>query len=462
MYIVSSRGEGSIKVRGGQLDVKRLDRVNDDGLEQWRPVAKAEFPIAAADIASLLSALDVDVPPLGRDDYALDELIDEVVRPSTDLLSVSVRKRRTHYTFGGCMAELTDVRTGAHATRTLAVESEDAERVRAAVVELELGSLPNVSFPRGLEALVGFDSHRYAVIDVGTNSVKLHVAEQRADGEWRTIVDRAEITRLGEGLGETGRLDADCSGADDRGDRRHGGRGVGRTERRRSRSWGRPGCGSLPTALPLSTRCARDAASTSRSSPVRRRRGSRTSLRLPASPSARARWSCSRPVVEARRSPSGGPAVSTSASASTSERRGSPRPSASEAWSTRACSPPPSTRSPPISCGWTAVPTPDELVAIGGAVTNLAAVKHELATYDPEVVQGTVLDVAEIDRQIELYRTSGPEERRRIVGLQPGRAEVILAGACIVRTVLAKLGRDSLTVSDRGLRHGCLIERFGS
>ncbi len=57
-------------------------------------------------------------------------------------------------------------------------------------------------------------------------------------------------------------------------------------------------------------------------------------------------------------------------------------------------------------------PTPDELVAIGGAVTNLAAVKHELATYDPEVVQGTVLDVAEIDRQIELYRTSGLEERR--------------------------------------------------
>ena len=40
------------------------------------------------------------------------------------------------------------------------------------------------------------------------------------------------------------------------------------------------------------------------------------------------------------------------------------------------------------------------------------------------------------------------DERRAIVGLQPKRAEVILAGACIVRTVLAKLGRESLTVSD--------------
>jgi exopolyphosphatase/guanosine-5'-triphosphate,3'-diphosphate pyrophosphatase len=106
-------------------------------------------------------------------------------------------------------------------------------------------------------------------------------------------------------------------------------------------------------------------------------------------------------------------------------------------------------------------PRPDALVAMGGAVTNLAAVKHGLATYDPDLVQGTVLDRAEIDRQIELYRTRTVEERRRIVGLQPKRADVILAGACIVRTVIAKLGRESLTVSDRGLRHGLLVERFG-
>jgi len=97
---------------------------------------------------------------------------------------------------------------------------------------------------------------------------------------------------------------------------------------------------------------------------------------------------------------------------------------------------------------------------MGGAVTNLAAVKHGLATYDRDVVHATILDRAEIDRQIELYRLRDGDERRHIIGLQPNRAEVILAGACIVRTVLAKLGRESLTVSDRGLRHGLLVERF--
>jgi exopolyphosphatase/guanosine-5'-triphosphate,3'-diphosphate pyrophosphatase len=39
---------------------------------------------------------------------------------------------------------------------------------------------------------------------------------------------------------------------------------------------------------------------------------------------------------------------------------------------------------------------------------------------------------------------------------------VILAGALIVRTVLDKLGVESLTVTDRGLRDGVLFERFGA
>ena len=68
-------------------------------------------------------------------------------------------------------------------------------------------------------------------------------------------------------------------------------------------------------------------------------------------------------------------------------------------------------------------------------------------------------DRGEIDRQIELYRSTDANGRRSIVRLQPARAEVILAGACIVRTILDKLGRD-FVVSDRGLRHGVLTERF--
>ena len=62
-----------------------------------------------------------------------------------------------------------------------------------------------------------------------------------------------------------------------------------------------------------------------------------------------------------------------------------------------------------------------------------------LPTHDPDAVQGTVLDHAEIKRQIEMYRSMDAEARRSIVGLQPQRADIILAGACIVSTVMRKL-----------------------
>jgi exopolyphosphatase / guanosine-5'-triphosphate,3'-diphosphate pyrophosphatase len=92
----------------------------------------------------------------------------------------------------------------------------------------------------------------------------------------------------------------------------------------------------------------------------------------------------------------------------------------------------------------------------------MTAVAKALAAYDPDQIQGATLTAAEVDRQIEMYRTRSADERRTITGLQPKRAEVILAGACNVRTILEKLGADSLNVSDRGLRHGVIQERFGS
>jgi exopolyphosphatase/guanosine-5'-triphosphate,3'-diphosphate pyrophosphatase len=66
----------------------------------------------------------------------------------------------------------------------------------------------------------------------------------------------------------------------------------------------------------------------------------------------------------------------------------------------------------------------------------------------------------EVERQIALYARLDAAGRRAIPGLQPGRAEVILAGALVVLTLMDKLGQDRLSVSDRGLRHGVLLERF--
>jgi len=99
-------------------------------------------------------------------------------------------------------------------------------------------------------------------------------------------------------------------------------------------------------------------------------------------------------------------------------------------------------------------------VGMGGAVTNMTAVSKQMSSYDPDAIHGSVLSADEIDRQIEMFSAMSADERRTVAGLQPKRAEVILAGACIVRTILDELGAAKFTVSDRGLRHGVLLERF--
>ena len=64
----------------------------------------------------------------------------------------------------------------------------------------------NVCVARGLKTMVGFGTRRFAVIDVGTNSVKFHWASAVPTTRRLTLVDRAEITRLGEGQDAAGVL----------------------------------------------------------------------------------------------------------------------------------------------------------------------------------------------------------------------------------------------------------------
>ena len=101
-----------------------------------------------------------------------------------------------------------------------------------------------------------------------------------------------------------------------------------------------------------------------------------------------------------------------------------------------------------------------KLVGIGGTVTTMAAVSHKMARYDPEVIQGSVLSREEVLRQIEAYSSKTVAQRCEMHGLQPKRADVILAGACVLQVIMDRLGADELIVSDRGLRHGLAWERL--
>ena len=458
VYVLSRRTEASVKVRDGQLDVKRLERLTVDGLQQWLPVAKADLPVAATELRSLLEALHVTVPALSRETYDVEQLVGEIVDPHDDLRAVPVRKHRVHYLLDGCMVELTDVRSGPHSSRTIAVENADPDLVRTTVKALALWTRPNVSFPQGLKMLVGFASPRYAVVDVGTNSVKFVLGERQADGSWEHLVERAEVTRLGEGLG-TGELqpgpqrrtiDAIEVMADEA--RAHGAGAIVAVGTAGLRS----ASNSEAFLEEVRDRCGLDVEVISGVEEAR--------LAYLAATTSFAHVDGSHVVVET----GGGSTQFTFGQGSRIDEQfsldvGAVRLTEQFGLDRAVDADVVASALDAIADGFTRLDgreTPDALVGLGGALTNLAAVKHGLTTYDPRMVQGTELDRAELDALIERFRTRSADERRQIPGLQPKRAEVILAGACIARTVLAKLGAESVTVSDRGLRHGLLVERF--
>jgi exopolyphosphatase / guanosine-5'-triphosphate,3'-diphosphate pyrophosphatase len=149
-YLVSADGVDAVKVRAGLLDVKHLEQVDDHGLELWNPVMKSPLPISAADARAVLTALRVSAP-LDRDTYDLPQLA-AAAGATVDV--IPVHKTRRHGMYGGCMAELTDLRTGTQSTRTIVIESEDPTRVIDAVRDLGLAARPTMSIPQALKSLL--------------------------------------------------------------------------------------------------------------------------------------------------------------------------------------------------------------------------------------------------------------------------------------------------------------------
>ena len=458
LYLLNGDGD-NVKVRDALMDIKVLKQVDAHGLEQWIPVMKGSFPLPSAEVRAVLGALRLPLPASLRPEYSLDAFLAEFAAPGR-VRAVRVHKHRVRYTVGGCMAEFTDVVADGRATRTVAVEAEDPAAVLAAVRELGLRDYLNVSYPRGLAALVAGAAARYAVIDVGTNSVKFHLAERPPGGGWTTLVDRADVTRLGEGLGSEGRIAqaaiertaaAIRAMADEA--RRAGARAIAAV-----------GTAGLRMAPNRAEALAAFAAAAGIEVEVI---SGEEESRLAYVATVEGLGVGTGPIVVF--DTGGGSTQFTFGHGTRVDERYSVDVGAvryTERFGLDLAVSPQVLSEALEAIGRDLAsldcrPAPQTLVGMGGAITNITAVRHGLATYDPAVVQGTLLELSEVDRQIELYRTRDADARRAIVGLQPKRAEVILAGACIVRTVMDKLGQRAITVSDRGLRHGVLAERFG-
>jgi len=101
----------------------------------------------------------------------------------------------------------------------------------------------------------------------------------------------------------------------------------------------------------------------------------------------------------------------------------------------------------------------DMLIGVAGTVTSLAAMSMDLSTYDPARVHGSRLGAAALEAQIARLAVSSQSQREEMAGLDPRRADVILAGALLLREIVRMARVAEVRVSDRGIRWGLFFEK---
>jgi exopolyphosphatase / guanosine-5'-triphosphate,3'-diphosphate pyrophosphatase len=102
-----------------------------------------------------------------------------------------------------------------------------------------------------------------------------------------------------------------------------------------------------------------------------------------------------------------------------------------------------------------------ELVAVAGTATTVCAMIHEVDPYDSKKIHGVKLSKMQILTLAVQLAALSNEEKMKLKGLSPKRADVILAGISVLLESMNAIGAAQVTISDRGLRWGLLYDRFG-
>jgi exopolyphosphatase / guanosine-5'-triphosphate,3'-diphosphate pyrophosphatase len=96
-------------------------------------------------------------------------------------------------------------------------------------------------------------------------------------------------------------------------------------------------------------------------------------------------------------------------------------------------------------------------IAVAGTATSLASIAQTLDPYDPERVHGYVLSSKERDEIRERLAAMILEERRQVTGLDPARAPTIVAGVIILDEVMRLFGLDEVEVSEHDILRGAVL-----
>lgn len=104
------------------------------------------------------------------------------------------------------------------------------------------------------------------------------------------------------------------------------------------------------------------------------------------------------------------------------------------------------------------IPSDMQMLAVAGTATTLASWHLELREFDAVEVEKVKLSDGDVLRMVDDLKRMTVKERRNQVGIEPKRADVLLAGAMIMWRTMEKLEFQTCNISSRGLRYGVLMD----
>ncbi|WP_371367522.1 hypothetical protein SRRS_14300 [Sporomusa rhizae] len=155
VYILSKVRDDNTKIREDLIDIKSLQAVDENKLEQWNPTLKAGFPIGKDNLTELFKVFGVVAPEFAREEYTYEQFLSEVITPNEALKVVNVKKVRYIYSVNDCIVEFAETEFNGVPWKTACVEHVDPANVIKTVQELGLVGLENINYIKAMKKTVG-------------------------------------------------------------------------------------------------------------------------------------------------------------------------------------------------------------------------------------------------------------------------------------------------------------------
>jgi len=162
IYIVSKTNDvNNTKIRDGKMDIKTFVQ-EVDGLEQWNPLMKGEFPIKAEILKNeVFPAFKVEMPELDKDEYTLEEFL-TIVKKHPDLQAVDVEKERFGYMVNDTICEYANVWINGAMVVTVNSESTEIEDIKKTIKDLGLEGVENINYLQAIKRVIGMTDKKLA------------------------------------------------------------------------------------------------------------------------------------------------------------------------------------------------------------------------------------------------------------------------------------------------------------